>query len=173
MLLGGGRSGKSRLAISLGRGFKRKAIIATLEPKDEEMKARVKRHKKERGKNWNLIEEPIELKKAIETAQGKNEFIVIDCITLWLSNLLLSGKSDHQIIAIVKNLCKILKKQKAKLVLVSNEVGDGLVPDNELSRRFRDLMGETNQLLAKASDSVYLLKAGIPILIKGTKNELI
>lgn len=169
LILGGARSGKSRQALLLAKPFSRKTMVATLEPKDEEMKARIKKHQRERGRGWKVIEEPIDLAGAVERALKSSDCVVVDCLTLWLSNLILAGKSDSEIEAELKKLCKILSKPKATVVLVSNEVGQGIVPADPLTRRFRDLQGRANQMLAQGADAFYLMAAGIALKIKGKK----
>ena len=167
LLLGGARSGKSRYALELARGFEKKIMVATLEGKDAEMQRRIKKHRAERGPDWGLLEEPLELVRALGRAQAKAELVMADCITLWVSNLLLAGRSEKQIRAQAKKLCRILQKPAARIIVISNEVGPGIVPDNELSRDYRDRLCEVNQMLAAAVDEVYLMVAGIPIPIKG------
>jgi len=167
LLLGGARSGKSRYALELARGFRKKILVATLEGKDAEMRRRIRQHQRERGPGWQVIEAPLELARALARAQAAAELVVVDCITLWLSNLLLAGRSEKQIRAEAKNLCRLLKKARGRVIVISNEVGSGIVPDNRLSRDYRDLLGEINQMLAEYSDEVYLLLAGIPVRFKG------
>jgi len=169
LIIGGARSGKSRFALSLAEPFSLRTMIATLEPKDEEMKARIKMHQRQRGKGWHLIEEPVKLAEALKRAVAKSDCVVVDCITLWLSNLLLSGKCDDEITAELKKLCKILSKPKASVIVVSNEVGQGIVPADPVTRLFRDLQGQANQMLAAAAGEAYLMAAGIALKIKGEK----
>jgi len=169
LVLGGARSGKSAYALELARNFSRKTLIATLEPKDEEMARRIAIHQRARGPGWNLMEEPIDLSRALKRALKESQVVVIDCVTLWLSNLLLSGKKEKEIISELEKLCHLAAKSTAMVVLVSNEVGQGIVPADPLTRRFRDLQGQANQLLARSVAEVYLLVAGIPVKIKGGK----
>ena len=167
LILGGARSGKSKFAIELASAISPKTFIATLEPKDEEMRQRVEEHKKQRGKEWGLIEEPIQLVQALKKALLEEGAVVVDCITLWISNLLLEDKSEKEILKLAKELADVITKADSLLILVSNEVGAGIVPEYPLSRKFRDLLGEVNQILASACDDVYLMVAGIPVLVKG------
>lgn len=166
LIIGGARSGKSRCALKLARAFKSKTLLATLEPKDKEMRARIQRHRQARGPGWRVVEEPLKLKQALEAALSESAAVVVDCITLWLSNLLLSGMSDDAIFSQAKNLCKLLNNPGAVVVLVSNEVGQGIVPAEPLARRYRDLLGEVNKMLAGVCSEVYLMVAGIPMVIK-------
>jgi acetylornithine/succinyldiaminopimelate/putrescine aminotransferase len=110
---------------------------------------------------------------ALEQAMKKSQVVVIDCITLWITNLLLAGRKDEEILKELKKLCRILKRPKAQIILVSNEVGEGIVPADHLTRRFRDLQGKANQMLAQSCGEVFLLVAGIPLKIKGGENEFV
>ena len=165
-VIGGARSGKSSFA--LGRASElpgQKAYIATAEAFDAEMEERIAKHKEERGSNWDTIEEPFSIVGAINTLSGKYEVILIDCLTLWLSNLLCNnGEAEKAIEDLLFSLR--LTPHALRLFIVSNEVGMGIVPDNELARRFRDLAGTLNQKMAAVADEVYLVAAGIPVRIK-------
>jgi adenosyl cobinamide kinase/adenosyl cobinamide phosphate guanylyltransferase len=167
LIIGGARSGKSRFALTLAEPYSNKTLVATLEPKDEEMKARIKKHQRQRGKDWKVIEEPVRLAEAVRRAVAKSDCVVVDCITLWLSNLLLAGKTESEIGAEIKKLCKTVTRPKALVVVVSNEVGQGIVPADPLTRQFRDLQGKANQMLAAKTGEVYLMAAGIALKIKG------
>ena len=167
LILGGARSGKSKFALKLLNSVFRKVLIATLEPKDEEMKTRIEAHKRERGSDWALIEEPLNLFSVLKQAEKKYQGIVVDCLTLWLSNLLCAGKKDEEIIQEIEKICSLLPKLKSQVVLVSNEVGSGIVPIEPLARKFQDLQGKANQKLAQVCGEVYLMVAGIPLKIKG------
>ncbi len=169
LVLGGARSGKSRYALELASGFSRKTLIATLEPKDEEMAQRIASHRRARGADWRVMEEPLKLNRALRQAEKNSRVIVVDCLTLWLSNLLLAGKKESEIILELEKLCQIISRPGVAIILVSNEVGQGIVPADPLTRRFRDLQGRANQMLANVADQVYLLVAGIPVRIKGDK----
>lgn len=162
LVLGGARSGKSRYAEGLGAGLAGKKIyIATAQPGDEEMAARIAAHRARRGQDWSTLEAPVALVEALEGA-GEN-FVLIDCVTLWVSNLLLGGL---EIAPQVERLAKALQAHRATVVVVSNEVGLGIVPDNALARRFRDEAGLANQRLAAACDEVVFLAAGLPLRLK-------
>ncbi|TAN45182.1 MAG: bifunctional adenosylcobinamide kinase/adenosylcobinamide-phosphate guanylyltransferase [Nitrospirae bacterium] len=163
-IIGGARSGKSSLALKKASDKQgKKAYIATAQAFDDEMKARIEKHKKERSAEWDCFEEPLELARLLSGLQGKYEVLLIDCLTLWLSNIMLAEKSiEDEIDSLIVSLNGI----DSSLFLVSNEVGLGIVPDNPLGRRFRDLAGTLNQRVAAAADDVYLVAAGIPVKIK-------
>ena len=138
-------------------------MIATAQALDEEMAARIARHREERGPGWITIEAPLDLLGAvIELRAG--DVAVIDCLTLWLSNLMLG---DLAIGPAVNELCSALRASPAELFVISNEVGQGIVPDNPLARRFRDEAGWTNQAIAAAADRAVLVVAGLPVVLKG------
>lgn len=164
-VIGGARSGKSEFALKTAASIPgEKAYIATAEALDAEMEKRIKKHKDQRGEDWTTFEEPLNLANAIEDISGRYSVIVIDCLTLWLSNIM-HGALDVE--AQIKGLnSKLLSKRPSVLYLVSNEVGMGIVPDNEVARRFRDMAGYLNQRVAKIADEVYLVTAGIPLKIK-------
>ena len=159
-ILGGARSGKSRYAETLAAKHPgRKTYIATAEALDDEMRARIAQHRAQRGNGWDTIEAPLDLVGALESSAG---LVLIDCITLWISNLMHHGR-DVQ--AEVGKFCAALKS-KAKVVIVSNEVGLGIVPDNQLARAFRDEQGRANQRLAEIADDVIFVAAGLPLVLK-------
>jgi adenosylcobinamide kinase/adenosylcobinamide-phosphate guanylyltransferase len=172
-ILGGARSGKSRYALNQGDEltYERRIFLATAFAGDEEMKSRIKRHQAERGDQWTTLEEPYHLVGALEkSSSGENNLLVVDCATLWISNLLcgMGGKelSISEIEKEFEKLIKILPRQKGRIRIVSNEVGLGLVPDNSLGRQFRDLQGQFNQSLAALANQVILMTAGLPQKIK-------
>jgi adenosylcobinamide kinase/adenosylcobinamide-phosphate guanylyltransferase len=166
LITGGARSGKSiyaeQRAAALGS---RRLYVATAEPKDEEMTRRISAHKSRRGNEWATIEESLELAEALLARRGQMDCALVDCLTLWLSNLLLrrDGKYAEDK---VKDLIEILPRLNFHLVLVTNEVGWGIVPDNMLARQFRDLAGWANQQIAAAAHEVVLTVAGVPLIVK-------
>jgi adenosylcobinamide kinase/adenosylcobinamide-phosphate guanylyltransferase len=166
LITGGARSGKSKYAedrvLEMGR---RRLYLATAEAKDEEMVQRIAAHKKRRGDSWTTIEEPVELAEALLAHRGKADGAVVDCLTLWISNLLLrrDGQYVRQKVA---ELLDILPALDFHIVLVTNEVGWGIVPDNPLAREFRDLAGWANQRIAETASEVVLMVAGIPVFVK-------
>ena len=165
LVLGGARSGKSAFALSLAgklapRGGR--LFLATAEAGDEEMAARIAAHRAGRGPDWQTLEEPLDLAGALAEAR-EGRVILIDCLTLWLSNLLAAGRDFE---AESARLIAALEGAPGHVVLVANEVGLGIVPENPLARRFRDLAGSLNQGLAGLADEVYFLAAGLPIKLK-------
>jgi adenosylcobinamide kinase / adenosylcobinamide-phosphate guanylyltransferase len=167
-ITGGARSGKSRLAeeLALGRGAPL-VYIATGVAGDREMAERIERHRARRGPDWRTVEEPLDLAGAISAAQGECAAILVDCITLWLTNLLLTYDDVEIVLKEVELLVRLLPTLETPLFLVSNEVGMGIVPENRLARTFRDLAGEANELLAGAADEVYVMFSGLPLKLKG------
>jgi adenosylcobinamide kinase/adenosylcobinamide-phosphate guanylyltransferase len=160
LVLGGARSGKSRFAESLAASPR--TYIATAQAFDSEMTERIALHKLQRGNGWTTVEEQIDLPQALRKAQSG--FVLIDCLTLWLSNLMLADQDWH---APLDELIAELHTIKSDVVLVSNEVGLGIVPDTPLGRSFRDAQGITNQRVAQAADNVVMMIAGLAIAIKG------
>lgn len=142
------------------------AYLATAEALDDEMRVRVLTHKQQRATAFATIEEPIDLAEAIAVAGRQHDVILVDCLTLWISNLL---GAEHDVTAAVGDLIEVLSALETTLVvLVSNEVGLGIVPDNALARLFRDLAGSSHQRLAAVCTDVYFVAAGLPIAMKGT-----
>jgi len=164
-ILGGARSGKSRFAEKIaGESGKNCVYIATAEVRDEEMRQRIALHQNRRDANWQTIEAPLDLIAAIEQAATKDTIILIDCLTLWLSNLMLAGLD---IDAVSRALCAVVAHPPCDVALVANEVGLGIVPDNALARQFRDAAGSLNQHIAAVVKTVYLVAAGLPLKLKG------
>lgn len=166
-VLGGARSGKSQQALKLAEAYgKRVAFFATCEALDNEMKKRILLHKKSRPSHWKTFEEPRNIEGALKKIGSKFNVIIIDCLTLLVSNLLLEGIKEKAIEARIKKICSILKKIKANSIIVSNEVGLGVVPDNKLARQFRDIAGRMNQIVAAEADGVYFMVSGISWRVK-------
>jgi len=164
-VIGGARSGKSSFALEKAGSFPgKKAYIATAEPLDDEMKERIQRHKIERGGGWETFEEPIKMVRVLKEMGTSYNSAVIDCLTLWLSNLILGAEDPEGEIGAF--LSALRDSAHPPLFVVSNEVGMGIVPDNALSRKFRDLAGHLNRKVADIADEVYLVTAGIPVRIK-------
>lgn len=163
-ILGGIKSGKSSYAVQLAKKLSKKvAFIATANASDKEMRERIKLHKFSRPKFWKTIEESENVAETLMSIEDKYEVIIIDCLGLLVSNLLLK---DAQIIKKMKELANVISKNKQTVILVSNNVGDGLVPDNPFGRRFVDLLGFANQLMAGAANQVIFMQAGIPRRLK-------
>lgn len=163
-ITGGARSGKSSFALKEASEISgKKAYIATAEALDGEMKERIEKHKRDRGNEWDTYEEPLDISDAINKIKDEYSVILFDCLTLWLSNLLMNDKAvEKEIGRFVDSLSAI----SCTLYIVSNEVGMGIVPENELARRFRDMAGMLNQKVAEIADDVYMVVAGMPIKIK-------
>ncbi len=170
LVLGGVRSGKSRLAQQIAEHSERVTFIATAERRDDhEMHAKIERHRSERPKSWTTIEEPIHLAQAIRESGRNCDVVLIDCLTLFASNLLETyGEDPDGLEAQIDGLLLALSHSPCSIVLVSNEVGSGVVPAYELGRRFRDLVGEINQRVASIADTVLLMVAGLPFPLKGS-----
>jgi len=168
LVLGGCRSGKSGFAKQAADHMARdkKIYLATCVPTDREMKQRVKHHQEDRGPDWATIEEPIAIHETIDRACTQAKVILVDCLTLWTSNLLLQETDEAGIMAAVELLLGALNRSTCPVILVSNEVGYGIVPENSLARQFRDMAGLVNQQVAQAVDEVIVSMAGIPVQIK-------
>ena len=166
-ITGGARSGKSRLAEELARGYGSPlGYIATGRAGDGEMAERIARHRARRGTEWQTVEETLYLAGAITALDGQVNALLVDCVTLWLTNLLLHRGESSAILDDVASLASMAAGLKTPLILVSNEVGMGIVPDNTLARTFRDLAGEANEILARAADEVYVMFSGLPLKLK-------
>ena len=164
-IIGGARSGKSRRAQLIAEDISKSRIfIATAEPFDEEMKDRIARHQGDRGQGWRTVEAPLDLVAALRGNANGKCVCVIDCLTVWLSNLMHHGRETE---AEVTALCDFIQQSPAPIVLVSNEVGMGLAPDSALGRKFRDAQGRLNQQLADVCDRVEFVAAGLPLRLKG------
>jgi adenosylcobinamide kinase/adenosylcobinamide-phosphate guanylyltransferase len=173
-VLGGCRSGKSQHALDLAEPMpaEEKIFIATCVPQDEEMKQRVNNHQKQRGRKWQTVEAPVKLPQAITDHARENAVVVVDCLTLWMNNLLMEHDElhyarEHYAEAQIDELTRAVDAAHGTVVLVSNEVGTGIVPENKLARTYRDLIGTLNQAVAKAVDRVVWVVAGIAVTIKG------
>ncbi|MBO0334165.1 bifunctional adenosylcobinamide kinase/adenosylcobinamide-phosphate guanylyltransferase [Sneathiella sp. CAU 1612] len=164
LILGGARSGKSHFAENLVKetGYPR-LYLATAQAFDSEMENRIARHQEDRGNGWTTIEEPLNLCDALAKHSAKDRVILVDCLTLWLSNLMASGQPVEEEF---KKLIARLQKLTGPVVLVSNEVGQGIVPDNALARAFRDHAGRLHQQVAEIAEEVYFITAGIPQKLK-------
>ncbi|MEM0988407.1 MAG: bifunctional adenosylcobinamide kinase/adenosylcobinamide-phosphate guanylyltransferase [Pseudomonadota bacterium] len=164
-LLGGARSGKSTRALALAVNAPR-TFLATGEPFDDEMADRIQAHKAERGPDWGLIEAPLEIARAVEAHDHGT--LVIDCLTLWLNNLIYHQRDvDAESARLLAALGAT--PTPAHIILVSNEVGLAIAPENALARRFRDMQGRLNQQVAAAADHVELLVAGLPVTVKAAR----
>lgn len=167
LILGGARSGKSRLAQDIAaRRWRRPVYLATAEILDDEMAARVRIHRRTRGRRWHCIEEPLEIARIIRRGVPGTDGILVDCLTIWLSNVLL--KEGRGAFAQRRDeLVMALRQARQDVILVANEVGMSVVPEYELGRTFRDLAGWLNQAVAKEADTVVFVTAGLPLVLKG------
>ena len=165
LVLGGARSGKSRHAEALvSETSLPRTYIATAEAWDDEMRRRIARHQEDRGPDWRTVEAPSDLARAIASEAGAGRVVLVDCLTLWLSNALLA---ERDVDAAQTELLAALRGAAGPVVCVSNETGLGIVPDNALARRFRDAQGSLNQAVAAIAARVDFIAAGLPIRLKG------
>ena len=202
LITGGARSGKSQFAELLAAHAKSPVIyVATAQIWDEEMALRVKKHQQQRPATWRLIEEPLNIRETLFQLKDEDGVILLDCVTLWLTNLLIAGQAraatpscpdgaefsidlendydafnnelEPQILTMVKDVATLAREIKPQVIFVSNEVGQGIVPENPLARAYRDLAGRSNQILAHSADQVYVVLAGIPMEIKHSGAKLL
>jgi adenosylcobinamide kinase/adenosylcobinamide-phosphate guanylyltransferase len=168
LVLGGARSGKSRYAQQLAGQSRHVVFLATAKASDEEMHAKIERHREDRPKEWPTVEEPLDLPKVLAEHEVASEVIVVDCLTIFAANLLeAEGEDSNAIERRVEALCEALRTVRCNVVLVSNEVGSGVVPAYPVGCRYRDLLGEINQKVARVADDVVLMVAGLPLALKG------
>lgn len=166
-ITGGIKSGKSNKAVKeADRKNSKVAFIATAKAFDDEMSDRIKKHKESRPQDWDLFEEPLDIAEVTEKITGRYDTVIIDCIGLWITNMMLSELSDEDIVKKADNLTKTFAKIDYHLIIVSNESGLGLVPTNKMGRKFCDLLGITNQIIAKAATESYFMASGIPLKLK-------
>ncbi len=172
LITGGARSGKSHLAEELATGYGGSlCYLATAQALDVEMKERIDRHRQRRGDKWETIEEPLMIPQTLARIDGIYNVILLDCITLWLSNMLLSHDennpdAEEQVLSHLHRLASTLRNLSTPVIIVTNEVGQGIVPDNRLARLYRDIAGQANQILAGCCSSVYICISGIPLKLK-------
>jgi adenosylcobinamide kinase/adenosylcobinamide-phosphate guanylyltransferase len=169
LVLGGCKSGKSRHAQKLAESLTpgRRLYIATCVPLDQEMRDRVQRHQDDRDKTWSTLETPIEIGEIIKLKSCDYGGILLDCLTLWVTNMIMEGMEQPEIIEKTRSLCDVIKQSACPVIAVSNEVGAGIVPENKLARMFRDVQGIVNQIVAAELDRVVVTFAGIPMTLKG------
>lgn len=166
-ITGGARSGKSALAENLaGNLGGERAYIATAQALDAEMAARIAKHRQSRGDAWDTYEEPLAVDELLEKLSGRYAVILLDCLTLWLSNVMAHTDGDEAVFRKMNRLAAAVQACKGSRILVSNEVGLGIVPDNPLARKFRDMAGLLNQKMAGIAHEAYFTAAGIPMKIK-------
>ncbi len=169
-VIGGCRSGKSGHALKLAESYdlNQRVYIATCVPQDEEMRYRVARHQAERGNRWSTVEEPLQLPEVIESNCSPDTVLLVDCLTLWVTNMIMANdkRDPEQLLVPTQRLVRSLANATGPVVLVSNEVGTGIVPENRLARLFRDAAGSVNQSVAAAVDIVFWMVAGLPMKVK-------
>ncbi len=164
-VLGGARSGKSRFAEQLVAASElERHYVATGRAWDDEMRARIDKHKADRGDLWHTHEEPLDLVGCLRAIDGEGRGILVDCLTLWVTNLMMAGRDMGTEFA---SLAAYLPTARARLVIVSNEVGLGIVPENRMARDFRDHAGRLHQMIAAEAAEVYFIAAGLPLKMKG------
>ena len=168
-IIGGARSGKSSWALHYAESnYEKLLFLATAEMIDEEMANRVRLHKESRGDRWRLFEEPLEIAKVIKNGFIETDVILIDCMTLWLNNVLFK-KGEDTAELYIKDFIEALKSRSNAIIIVANEVGTGVVPEHKSGRVFRDLAGILNQRIAAVADRVVYIIAGIPLNVKGNE----
>lgn len=163
-VLGGARSGKTGVALARARASGlAPMMVATAQAFDDEMASRIAAHRAERGAEWGLIEEPLDLARILREEARPDRILVVDCLTLWLTNTLFA---DRDVEAAITDLGRVFTAPAGPVILVSNEIGFGVVPDNALARRFRDLQGRLNREIAAVADRVTLVVAGLEMIVK-------
>ncbi len=166
-ITGGARSGKSSLAERLAASIDgTRAYVATAQALDAEMAARIAKHRLDRGDSWDTYEEPLAVAELLTKLSARYAVVLLDCLTLWLSNVMAHTGTDEAVTGRAEELLEAVRQFPGTCIIVSNEVGLGIVPDNALARRFRDLAGMLNQKIAHVADEAYFTAAGIPIRIK-------
>ena len=166
LIVGGARSGKSRFAVERLSPDARIVFVATAEACDEDMAKRIARHRAERPQRWSTVEAPCDLVSRLRGLEDAYDGILVDCLTLWVSNLLLRGDRDDAILDEAEALAGLIGRRRPSFTLVSNEVGEGVHPETAMGLRFRDLLGGVNQRVAAVCTAVVLMVAGIPLTVK-------
>lgn len=166
LLTGGGRSGKSTEALRLAEPYARRAFIATAQACDGEMRDRIARHRKERDQRFVTIEEPVDLAGAIRGLAGRADVVIVDCLTVWLANVMHYRGFDQSEYDEINSFIAALSSPPCDLIVVTNEVGMGIIPMDPMTRRYRDLAGLVNQRAAACANTVILMVSGIPVIIK-------
>jgi adenosylcobinamide kinase/adenosylcobinamide-phosphate guanylyltransferase len=171
-ITGGARSGKSRYALAMAQRLAKKVVfVATCLPtKDKEMHQRIKRHRQDRPKHWTTLENQMDLSKIYSEVDPNTELLLIDCLTMYVSGRLMENETEAKVCARVEKLCKAAAESPLTTILVSNEVGCGVVPATDLGLKFRDYAGRANQIAARYAQEVYWLISGIPVPLKGGRS---
>jgi adenosylcobinamide kinase / adenosylcobinamide-phosphate guanylyltransferase len=165
---GGARSGKSSFALQLAAPYVKRVFLATAEPFDDEMQQRIGKHREERGEQFTTVEEPIALDRALRQLPEGTDVVLLDCLTVWTGNLMhyAEGKGAGEIEMQIECFLEALRHPPCDIILVSNEVGMGIVPENVMARRFRDIAGIINQRVASLATEAWLLCSGLPLRLK-------
>ena len=163
---GGARSGKSSFALHLAARYEKKIFLATAEPFDDEMKSRIGKHREERGERFITIEEPLYPERALRNLPDGSEIVLLDCLTVWAGNLMHFFEDEVEINKRIECFLEVLRQPPCDIILVSNEVGMGIVPENPMARRFRDIAGIVNQRVASIATEAYLLCSGLSVRLK-------
>ena len=165
---GGARSGKSSFALQLAAPYVKRVFLATAEPFDGEMQRRIDKHREERGEQFTTVEEPIALDRALRELPAGTDVVLLDCLTVWTGNIMhySEGKGEVEIEKQVERFLDALRHPPCDIILVSNEVGMGIVPENAMARRFRDIAGIINQRVALLATEAWLLCSGMPLRLK-------
>ena len=172
LVLGGARSGKSRYAQTLASRYRRVTFLATARPSDREMQERIATHRRERPASWKTVEAPLDLHKTIASESRTADLLLVDCLTLFVANTMShERRKAHSTRLVTEQLCQAIRSSKASVIVVSNEVGSGIVPAYRSGRIYRDLLGQMNQEIAKIADKVVLMIAGIPLTVKDTAKK--
>ena len=170
LILGGVRSGKSSFAQRLAAKGERVLFLATAQPGDADMEARIQAHRESRPYSWDTLEEPLDIVAALKPVVDGYDIVILECLTLWVSNLMLRGPSggvsESYVASGVQELLDLYRQGNASWMVVSNEVGMGIIPATELGRRYADVLGRVNQQVAAFADVVYFMAAGIPLSLK-------
>jgi adenosylcobinamide kinase/adenosylcobinamide-phosphate guanylyltransferase len=168
LITGGARSGKSRLALELAEAYENKTFVATAQVCDDEMAERIRRHQEDRDNSFLTVEEPLHLARALREIPPGQQVVVVDCLTVWLGNVMhRHGFEQSRYREVDEFLDTLVQDRSFAVVLVANELGMGLVPDNALGRRFRDVAGELNQAVARLADRMFFVVSGLPLSLKG------
>lgn len=166
LITGGAKSGKSRFALDLAAPYEKRAFIATAQATDPEMNERIRRHQQERKNGFSTIEAPIDLAGALSRLPAGTNVVVIDCMTVWLGNLMHHQNLNDVDTPVIAEFLAAIKTPPCDTVIVTNEVGTGIVPPDAMSRRFRDMAGTVNRRIAESADHVYLVACGLPVTLK-------
>ena len=173
LVLGGARSGKSRYAQQLASSYKRVVYIATAKASDSEMRARIAKHRRERPPTWKTVEVSTGLDHVLREQSSDADLLLVDCLTIYMANIMGRKRGGApQVRGHIHALCEAIRDIRASVVLVSNEVGCGVVPPYRSGRDYRDLLGELNQQIARVADTVILMVAGLPLALKGRAEKM-